>query len=77
MITIPKLMANVLRIREDRIGEKTRMQDIAEWDSLKHMELIVAIEQAYGIELTGDEIADMTSISSIKQIVGQRGVSWT
>lgn len=76
MITIPKLMANVLKLPESRITADTRMADVAEWDSLKHMELIVAIEQAYSIELTGDEIADMTSVAAISAILSQRGVSW-
>lgn len=76
MITIHKLMGNVLRIPEGRITDGVHMRDIAEWDSLKHMELILAIEQAYGIELTGDEIADMTSVSSIINILSQHSIAW-
>ncbi len=67
-------MARVLRVSESRITDDLHMRDIAEWDSLKHMELIVAIEQNYRIELTGDEIADMVSLEAIKQILKQRGV---
>ncbi|MCE2926269.1 MAG: acyl carrier protein [Rickettsiales bacterium] len=74
METITKLMARVLRVSESRITDDLHMRDIAEWDSLKHMELIVAIEQNYRIELTGDEIADMVSLEAIKQILKQRGV---
>lgn len=74
METITKLMARVFRVPESRITDSLHMRDIAEWDSLKHMELIVAIEQNYQIELTGDEIADMVSLEAIKNILKQRGV---
>lgn len=51
------------------------MQNTAEWDSLKHIELIVAIEGQYNIELTGDEIAVMTSYQTISDMLQKRGVA--
>ena len=47
------------------------MDDVANWDSLTHMNLIVAIEDEFGIEISGDDIAEMTSFESIKKIVAK------
>ena len=69
MIALEKLIAEVLNIPEQRVTDDMEMQTTNEWDSLKHMELIVAIEQTYGIELTGDEIADMISVRAIRTAV--------
>lgn len=74
MNTIHKLMAEVLKLPESSISEGTTMQATPEWDSLKHMELILAIERHYEIELTGDEIAEMTSVKAINHILEQRGL---
>ena len=71
MQTIQKLIADVLNIPQDRISDDLHMKDCAEWDSLKHMELILAIEQAYAIELSGDDIAEMTSVAAIKTILAR------
>jgi len=73
MITIQKLIAQVLNIPEQRVVDDMKMESTKEWDSLKHMELIVAIEQTYCIELTGDEIADMVSVSSIRAAIARHG----
>lgn len=50
------------------------MQDVEQWDSLKHMGLIVALEKHYSIELSGDEIAEMTSVGAIQTILKKHGV---
>ena len=75
MITIQKIMSEVLRIPPERIQDSMHMRDVEEWDSLKHMELILTIERACGIELSGDEIAEMTSLSAIKAILAKHGVA--
>ncbi|MEA3642769.1 MAG: acyl carrier protein [Lamprobacter sp.] len=49
-----------------------RLGDIPTWDSLSHMELILAIESAYDLRLTGDEIADLTSVAAIRALLANK-----
>lgn len=70
-----ELFAHTLNIPPSRVTEEMTMQNTAEWDSLKHIELIVAIEGQYNIELTGDEIAVMTSYQTISDMLQKRGVA--
>ncbi len=72
-MTLNELIASTLRIPASRVTDETAMKDVLEWDSLKHMELIVAIEQTYAIELTGDEIALMTSVKAMRNTLGKYG----
>lgn len=51
------------------------MKDVEAWDSLKHMELIVSVENTFGIELSFDEIVAMQTVSEIKRVLRQKGVS--
>lgn len=74
MDTIKKLIAEVLRLPQERINDGLEMKNTAEWDSLKHIELIVALEQQLNIELSGDEIAQMTSYRAICDILKTRGL---
>lgn len=73
-MTIVDLIARLLNIPPARLTDQTTMKDVPEWDSLKHMELIVGLEQHYKIELTGDEIADMTSVAAIKDALKRHGL---
>ena len=45
------------------------MKDIARWDSITHMDLIVTIEDEFKIQLNGDDIAEMITFDAIRQIV--------
>ena len=40
-----------------------------EWDSLAHMDLITAVEEAFGIELDEDQMLEMTSLNNLLKIV--------
>ena len=72
-MSLHQLITACLKVSPDRIGEETDMKDVPEWDSLKHMEMIVMLEQHYAVELTGDEIATMTSVKAIQDVLRQRG----
>ena len=67
-------MADVLKIDETDITDNLTIDDLEIWDSLKHMDLVVSIEQAFNIELTFDEIIIMTSVVAIKRVLDDRGV---
>ena len=68
------LMAELFKMEEDEITDSLTMKDTDVWDSLKHMELIVSIEESFGIELTFDEIVAMQNLKEIKRILRERGI---
>ena len=55
------------------LGDEVTLMSFAEWDSLTHMFFITKLEEAYSIELSGDEIADMQTIGDIKRIIVSKG----
>jgi acyl carrier protein len=57
-----------LNVSEAEAKEDLKMDQIDAWNSLSHMNLIVAIEDVFKIELTGDDIAGMTTFSAIKKV---------
>lgn len=77
MSEVQRILVEVLQIPQDSITAETTMQATEIWDSLKHMELIFRIEEHFGLTLEGDEIALMTSVSAIEQVLGNRGLSAT
>ena len=73
MAQLRKLMAEVLTIPEDEVVDDLSMSGSDVWDSLRHMELIVSIEETFEIELTGDDIVDMTSVAAIRSVLSAKG----
>jgi len=53
---------------------ETSRKDIARWDSLQHVALVVAIEAAFGISLSMDEMIEINSVRDIEIILERHGV---
>jgi acyl carrier protein len=51
-----KIMANVFGVPESDINDLSSPDNIVEWDSLKHMQLIIEIESAFKIEFSVEAI---------------------
>ena len=66
---IKKIMANVFKIELDNINNDSSPNSIKEWDSLKHLNLIVALEEEFEIKFDEDEIASMISFSIISATI--------
>lgn len=63
------IMANALEIPPETIRENSTMQDIEEWDSLGHVHIMVALEQAFDIYMDVEDFAELDSVPAIMQFV--------
>ena len=70
---VENLLSEVLQMPASKITEDLAMKDVDAWDSLKHMELIVSLEQSFSIELSFDEILAMRSVGEIKRVLREKG----
>jgi acyl carrier protein len=51
------------------------METVESWDSLKHIELVVSLEEEFEIsQLSTDEIVEMISVAEIKRTLRNKGV---
>ena len=71
MERINQIFISTFKISHEKAFENLTMNDISTWDSLTHMGLIVAIENELGIELSGDDIADMITFDAIRATVSK------
>tara|TARA_B110000971_G_C19851985_1_gene427576 strand:- start:471 stop:749 length:279 start_codon:yes stop_codon:yes gene_type:complete len=51
------------------ISNKSSMQSTASWDSMSHMEIILALKEELSINLLPSEVSNATSIENIYEIV--------
>lgn len=68
------LMAEVFETTPDQVNEHMSMEATDIWDSLKHMELMIGIEEQFQIELEAEEMMEMVSFSSIVKVLAAKGV---
>jgi acyl carrier protein len=69
---IKKVMSNVLNVDVSLINNESSPDNIENWDSLKHMNLIIALEEEFEIEFDDDEIVDSMSYATILNILNSK-----
>ena len=60
-----EIFIDVLDLDECELTEETSANDIEEWDSLSHIQLIVAIEKSFGIKFTSLEIMKWRNVGEM------------
>lgn len=66
------LMAVVFEVPGEEIHAESSSETIESWDSLKHMNLVVALEEEFGIIFDDDEIIQMLNFALIALIVKEK-----
>lgn len=61
-LEVAKLVSEVLG---EPVGPEASRLTVAGWDSLKHMEIIFAFEEAYGLRLDEAEMAELGSVQGL------------
>ena len=51
------------------ISRDTTAEDIEDWDSLTHMQLIIEIEKKYGIKFTTAELKKANNVGEFVEII--------
>jgi len=67
------VLGEVFSLAPEKIYDSLSLQNIETWDSMTHMVMIIRLEEAFEIQFSGDEIADIRSIGDIREILTKRG----
>lgn len=63
------VMSVVFDLKADQIPENAAPGILKQWDSLKHMSLVLALEDEFGFRFADDELTDLLSLKLVLRIV--------
>lgn len=66
---LKEVISNVLGVPVDLINDNSSPDSIDKWDSLSHLNLVMAIEAEFDVKLTPEDSMDMLSVKLIRMIV--------
>ena len=69
---VRRIMSAVMAVPGDDIGPDTVPNDVPAWDSLEHLNLVVALEEALAVRFSAADIERMTSVAAICAVVAFR-----
>ncbi|WP_329791586.1 acyl carrier protein [Lentzea sp. DG1S-22] len=68
------LLADVLDVEAGRVTEDSGRDVLPEWTSLAHIQVINAVEEAYGVVLSTHEIDQARNVAALRSFLTSRGV---
>lgn len=70
--TLNEIFIDVLDLDECELTDETTANDIEEWDSLSHIQLIVAIEKALKIKFSSLEIMKWKNVGEMVDSIQEK-----
>ena len=55
-------LAKALKVAPETIADNASQMDLSEWDSVRHMNVVLALENDFGIEFEDAELPTLTSL---------------
>ncbi len=69
---VRQVAADVFDVPLDAVTSQSSPETIENWDSLQHVTLVVALEQALAVQFLPEEISEMLTIERIASLVEQK-----
>ena len=69
---VVSIMAAVFNIQESDISDSSMIGITKNWDSLKHMNLVLALEDDFGVSISDEDAVEMMTLPLILNILSEK-----
>jgi acyl carrier protein len=69
---VKKVMASVLEIEVGEINDDSSMDTLENWDSLRQMNLVLALEESFGVSIPDEDVANATSYKLLVLVLDEQ-----
>jgi len=74
---LKEVLANVFGVDSSSIGDNTSVDTVKEWDSLKHLTLVLALESEFNISFTEEQTVQILNYPLIKAVLEEHGLHFS
>ena len=69
------IVADTLEISPEEVTMETSMETVEDWDSFRHLQLILSVEGEYGVQLDPQQVPELTSVGKLQAALQQKGAA--
>ena len=69
MKSLEKIVAEIVEADEVSLAPETTADDVPGWDSVAHVNILVAVESTFGVRFDAGEISDLSSVGVLVDMV--------
>jgi acyl carrier protein len=66
---VQALLAEVFEVPLEQVTPELEFGDLPQWDSLGHMDLMMRLEERFGLEISTEAIAELVSVPAIRDYI--------
>jgi acyl carrier protein len=66
---VRSIAADVLQVNRVSLNAESSPQSVENWDSVQHLNLVLALEEQFGVQFEPDEVDGMTSVGAIARLL--------
>lgn len=74
---LKQVLVAVFGIEASTINETTSVDTVEKWDSLRHLNLVLALEEEFKVALTEEQTVQILNYPLIKVVLGEHGVDFS
>ncbi len=64
-----KIISQVFNVPIENINDESSSDDIETWDSLKHMNMVLALEEEFNVQFGEEQVLEMLNVGLIIEIL--------
>jgi len=72
---VQRIVSDVLQIALEKVTPETSPDNVETWDSIQHLNLVLSLEQEFGIQFSPEEIEQLLSVDLITAFVEEKAVA--
>ena len=69
---VVQIVSAIFGVAVERIDDRTSPDTVETWDSMQHLQLVLALEQEFGLQFEVEEIEAMQRVGVIAELVDAR-----
>ena len=69
---VRQIAADIFDLPLEQISDTTSPQTVGNWDSVQHLNLVLALEQGMGVQIAPEDIERMRDVGAIVQLVREK-----
>ncbi len=69
-----EVIARALNVAATSVSDDSSPETLRRWDSLRHLDLMNTVEDAYDVRFSTAEIMRATSVGEIRRLLREKGV---
>jgi acyl carrier protein len=71
---VQRIAAEVFQIPVDAASDLLAFGESKHWDSVNHINLMLALEEAYETSIADDDVVELTTLPAIRRYLAMRGL---